>query len=267
MSSSTRKFSDEPAAQAVHTRNMPSGGDTRGGWKVAWRGLALLALGPSIAVAADAEYALRWVAAAGGPATAVDVAKLLGLSKTAATDFRVSYHMVERPSDAPAGFEPILRVRSRISKSGERRTETTFKYRGGASPPQVALHAWKCPLKQEEKRKDELDVSVVSTTQANRKFSRSCTAKGLLTEVVAKELKTKPRSCVNDVTQVEAKGALELDIEEWRVKGGVVLEVSAKGEATELALQDYIKQVVTPLVKAGVTPIDRSMTEIGSQCS
>jgi len=208
----------------------------------------------------EAEYAVRWRASAGVPATPEAVLTALGLKKGKAGNYKVQYFDVD-PSAAPmAGFSVV--VRERIGT----KTDTAWKYRGAQAPSPVDRNTWRCPLSNEDKRKDELDVSIFGDTSTKRTYSRSCTSKQVVGKALPPEIKLKPRGCIGEVSLLEAKGS-DVSVERWQLKSGAVfLEVSWKGEATPAALESAYASVVRKLVARGVQPLDRSMTDIASDC-
>jgi hypothetical protein len=56
-------------------------------------------------------------------------------------------------------------------------------------------------------------------------------------------------------------------VERWELSNGeVVLEVSKKGPSRVDALATFQSGIAAELIKRGVKPIDRSKTDIGTQC-
>jgi hypothetical protein len=56
-------------------------------------------------------------------------------------------------------------------------------------------------------------------------------------------------------------------VEEWRLPGGaLLLEVSGSGADKSAALKRFRRQVVEPLLAAGIRPVQESKTEQGSRC-
>jgi hypothetical protein len=56
-------------------------------------------------------------------------------------------------------------------------------------------------------------------------------------------------------------------VEAWRLPGGgLLLEVSGSGADTPAALEKFRRQVVVPLLAAGIRPAQESKTERGSRC-
>ncbi|CAN7191753.1 hypothetical protein LJR084_000542 [Variovorax sp. LjRoot84] len=178
------------------------------------------------------------------------------------TEFGVRYFDVTKPADAPVGFDASLRERVRGHKP-----EITWKYRVPlAHSPGVEV-AWSCPLRKESERKDEIDISVLAGGEVRRAFSWSCTAKATLDAAVPTSLQPRQRGCSSKMVRYKT-GDDSLTLEIWRLSNGdVILEVSSKGEDTPERLAAFRQDVVANLVAAGASPLDRSKTEIGTQCS
>jgi len=202
-----------------------------------------------------AEYAMRWDIGEGGPQTAKKALKALGKESDGSADYEIRYFDFTSPEDAPAGFTPILRER----ESGKKH-ELTFKYRGDHPIPPP-----RCPLAKADKSKAEVDVSILADGQTKRSFSYSCTLESKKDSIKPpQELEAHPKSCANTMKRLVAG---KLKVEEWHLPGGVTLvEVSRNGSNTDDDLKSFRREVVDKLIAAGVTPSDRSKTEIGSNC-
>ena len=135
-----------------------------------------------------AEYAVRWNAAEGGPATAQQAMALLKMKKSRTSAFRVEYFDVPATAATPAGFSVLLRRRTTAPGQGD----LTWKLRGDH-----ALQDWACPLKNAGQSKAELDVAFAGKEVVDRAYSYSCTS--------AKSLDPRPgiaatvRPCIADV--------------------------------------------------------------------
>ena len=210
----------------------------------------------------DAELAMRWSPAAGGPESGQRVSELLRRNFKAPTEFSVRYFDVVKPMDAPAGFDAALRERVRGG-----RTEVTWKYRATSSDQAPRLHdAWVCPLRGVAKSKNEVDVSVLAGGEVRRATSWSCTITAAFDVAVPASLQPKQRGCASKMSRYET-GDEQLTLEVWRLSNGeVVLEVSVKGLDTPEQLTSFRRNVVDTLVAAGAVPLDRSKTEIGTRC-
>jgi hypothetical protein len=226
----------------------------------AWA-VASIAVHLSVAQAqhVPAEYAVRWAPDEGGPATSALVAKLMSWKSKDKGAVNVRYFDVKAPADPPSGMAPILR--ERVSDAG---VEVTWKYRGAESLAAASGTSWICPLRAEAKRKDEMDVSVLSTGDVRRTFSRSCTSKAALKNAVPGSLAAKQKGCASTVLRRETKDGYK--IEEWRLSSGQkFVELSWVAADTPANLETFGK-VVSRLIQEGAKPIDRSKTDIGTQC-
>ena len=223
----------------------------------------LLASGLATALGAaepGAEYAIRWSPRDGGPASINQVFEILGLKAGKPADYVVQYYDPKRPQGAPNRFDAI--VRERIGT----KVEVTWKYRGGSSAPPGAETSWSCPLRKERKRKDELDISILAGGGIKRAYSRSCTSEGSLAEAAPAKLKLKPRGCSSKMARLETKDE-STTVERWELSNGeVVLEVSKKGPSSVDTLATFQSGIAAELIKRGVKPIDRSKTDISTQC-
>jgi hypothetical protein len=216
---------------------------------------------PCRAEPANAEYAVRWDPRQGGPATPADAMRELGLKASAPTSFEVRYFEFKPPAGLPAGFDAILRKRV-----GAGQTQLTFKLRGAAPLPAIpSLKKWGCPLGATTDRKDEVDVTFAEAGRVLKAFSRSCNLGSQdinLAPPVA--LEARPKGCSSTMTRLKAG---ELKVEEWRLAdGSKLLEASRPGHHSEAAQQDFESQVLRPLLKLQVRPLDRSKSAIGGDC-
>ncbi len=210
--------------------------------------------------AADAEYAIRWNPAQGGPKTADDaVAVLRDKAKGDSDTFVIQYLEVQKPpSDAPLRAKSILRQRE-----GDGKYELMFKYRG--TEPLVSP---KCALQTASDPKDEVDVSLLGAGELpKRVYSFSCKVVSERGPVMPpSELEAKLIPCSSTMTRRKTKRTMA-KIEEWHLPGGsVVLEVSRKGSDAEPDLRTFQKEIAGPLLAAGINPSDTSKTELGSAC-
>jgi hypothetical protein len=108
-----------------------------------------------LSFATDAEYAIRWSPAEGGPKTVDETLAVLGdRAKDGSDTYTIQYFEVRKPpSDAPGGAKLILRQRVRGAKY-----ELTFKYR--STEPVVAP---RCVPPKAGHPKEEVDVSLLGT--------------------------------------------------------------------------------------------------------
>jgi hypothetical protein len=212
------------------------------------------------AFAGDAEFAVRWAPKVGGPADLTKVSDLLPIQGKSSW-FDVRYFEVGAAKNVPEGFVAIVRERVKATK-----TETTWKYRGTEGFPTESEGVWKCPLRKEAKRKDEVDISFLADGTLRKAYSRSCTSKTGIREAVPAGLSPKQKGRSSKMNRRESADE-SLTAEEWRLSSGdVVLEVSMKGQDTPADLNRFKQVVVAKLLAAGAIPLDRSKTEIGTEC-
>ena len=223
--------------------------------------VALIVPGSAVAGEAGAEYAIRWSAQQGGPMDLDQLAALLKIDGKS-SGYTIRYFEVV-PSPGAAGELPPI-VRERKKKGDD--VEITWKYRGSGGFPAMAADRWQCPLRHESKRKDEIDVSFLADGSQRRSYSRSCTANGPLKDAMPKTLKAVPKGCGSTMKRLESRDG-RVTAEAWKLDDrDVVLEVSAKGPDTADALKAFERDVVALLIARGAEPLDRSKTEIGTQC-
>ena len=214
------------------------------------------------------EYATRWHAQAGGPASTADTLEVLSLGAVKQEVFSIQYF--DLPGPALPEAKRILR--QRVSK-GE--PEWTFKYRAGTPLPSSITA---CPLAASSKWKDEADVSVffqalaasgaapagpARATASARSFSRSCSVKIASGKPVPLDAVARP--CKS--TMKRSKFA-NVNVEEWTLSsGGAVIEVSMKGPDNAATAAAFMSQVFKPLAALpGFAPESASKTEMGSDC-
>ena len=92
--------------------------------------LLLTVAAPTLAIA-DAEFAIRWDPAEGGPQTADEVRTALGLQRGKEKEFVVQYFTVNQPGNAAGDYKAIARERK--TRTG---ADTTYKLRGSTSFPE-----------------------------------------------------------------------------------------------------------------------------------
>jgi hypothetical protein len=219
----------------------------------------LAACAPALADA-NAEFAIRWDPAEGGPQTSQEVLAALGLAPDRERDFMVRYFTVAQPDQLPEGFAAIARERT----SGDH-TEATYKLRGPAPfPTSGPLHKWRCPLKGHADSKEEVDISWTGDAQPKRAYSRSCTADAGAAKAMPKGLKAQPLGCSAAMHRVEAGG---IKVERWDLQGArQLIEVSTNGKDSAQDLEKFRQHVVAPLLERKVKPLKDSKTEMGSAC-
>ena len=211
---------------------------------------------PAFAAAAEpavAEYAIRWNARDGGPASINDALGVLKSRATRERQFKVDYYDLPPDLAAPPGYSMILRRRS----EGSAAAELTWKLRGD-----IALADWTCPLRNAKESKAEVDVAFLGADALARSYSYSCTSDG--PEAAAAELSATLKACTATVTR---RVAGPLKLEEWHLPGDVVIiDVSMSGANNPGALGLFRTRIAQPLFAAGVVPLSESKTELGGRC-
>jgi hypothetical protein len=210
--------------------------------------------------AMDAEYAIRWNPADGGPKTVEETLEALAdTSLNGLQTYTVQYFEVRTPpSDAPQGATTILRGRSTGTKY-----ELALKYRS-VDPLSVST----CGLPGVDRSKYEVDVSLGGrSSSVTRFYSFSCQAASVAGPIAPPvELEARPSPCVSRVTRRNTRRTRSR-IEEWRLQdGGVELEVSREGTDSEADLAAFKGEVADPLLAKGIKPSPRTKSEIGSTC-
>ena len=200
----------------------------------------------------EAEYAVRWDPAEGGPRTPTEVARLLGLHDAVETSFDVRYYDAPAVASAPDSARTIMR--ERVRQGGA--PELIVKYRRG-TPITGALT---CPLEPEATPSAQVDVGFGADDSVIRVYSYTCELSG---ESFPPALHAVPRPCTIEVTRASAEG---VKIESWSLAGGgALLEVSRVGRDSDKELGKF-RRVVEKLTAAGVRPTMRSKTDIAGAC-
>jgi hypothetical protein len=218
---------------------------------------------PAIAVAADAEYAIRWDPSKGGPKSAAETMAALTLDTDESHLFKVRYAVLQNPRPS---IKAILRERIRTDKP---RFELTYKLRSASPLPKTLKFTDKtCPAgAATEKVKGEVDVSFSSKAAFAHAFSLSCTVRSeKATPSLPPPLRDKFAPCTSTMTRVKGKA---LTVEEWHLAGGhVAIEVSLSGKDSKKDRNQFRDQVVKPLVDVHkIVPLNKSMTEMASNCN
>lgn len=219
----------------------------------------LLAASAALA-AADAEFAIRWDPADGGPASIEAIAESLHLPEGKRKNFEVRYFSIKQPTDAPAGASAI--ARERLS-GGE--MESMYKLRSPAAFPSRGPQAdWRCPFQVDAKRKNEVDVGWSADGVWKKNYSRSCEADGHIAELLPARFMAKPLDCTSSMLRMSSG---QLKIEHWSLSGGrQAFEVSANGKDSDAEREAFARRVVHPLIARGVKPLQQSKTQLGSSC-
>lgn len=207
---------------------------------------------PGASAPTEAEFAIRWNPAEGGPAEAERVLALLGLSMPSPEVYRVRYYDLPKPAAAPPQATVILRERT---KPGGK-TQIRLKYR----LDQPLAGSWACPPGGPFKPSSEVDVTWLADGPPKRVFAYSCTLKA---PAPPPALKAIPKPCAAEMTRYAAGG---LKVEAWRMpRGETQLEVSSPGPDTPEALARFAA-VAQRLIDDGAKPAGHSKTELGSAC-
>lgn len=200
----------------------------------------------------DAEFAIRWNPAEGGPAAAEQVLALLGLPMPTPKTYLVRYFDVPRPATAPARAAVILRGRTQPGG----KTQIRLKYR----LDQPLAGSWACPPGSPFEQSSEVDVTWLPSGPPKRVFAYSCTLKAA---APPPSLNAAPKACAAEMTRYAAGG---FKVEAWRMpKGETQLEVSRAGPDTPEELTKFAT-VAKTLIGRGAKPTGYSKTELGSAC-
>ncbi|MDM0017069.1 hypothetical protein [Variovorax saccharolyticus] len=210
--------------------------------------------------AADAEFAVRWDPAEGGPATIEAVAEALRLPEGKRKSFEVRYFSIVQPADAPPGASAI--ARERLSGG---QMESMYKLRSPvAFPSQGAQADWRCPFKVDAKRQKEVDIGWSAEGVTKTNYSRSCAADGRIADLLPARFMAKPLDCSSSMLRMSSRG---IKIERWSLPGGrQAFEVSTNGKDTGAERKAFASGVVQPLIARGARPLQQSKTQLGSAC-
>jgi hypothetical protein len=175
------------------------------------------------------------------------------------TVYSIRYFSSTKTANTPSA-NPILRERQ------GNKTDVTWKYRSATGWSDLPDGAW-CPLLGKPKPKEEVDITVDETGAIRRVYSRSCTSKGNLAAALPAGLLGAQRGCIATMTRRESADETRT-VEAWKLSGetAVILEVSRKGPDTPAAAAAFRTEVVDKLIAAGAHPLDRSKTELGTEC-
>ena len=219
--------------------------------------IALFATGVAACVATaadapDAEYAVRWDPAEGGPRTAADVLRLLELGKAEVHTFEVRYYDAPVSASTPESARVILRERERDGDEDE----ILVKFR--RATPLTA--DWTCPLGGRAERSAQVDVGFGPGDTIARTYSYSCE---LEADSFPPSLRATPHPCSITFTRATAK---KIKIETWPLPSGdSLLEVSHVARDSQKELANFQK-IVARLIAAGAHPKAESKTELAGAC-
>lgn len=221
--------------------------------------VAALAMGGAAAIEPEAEYAFRWKSTEGGPATLESAAALMGADGPPAV-YSIRFFSSTKAASNPSAT-PILRERQ-----GKNKTEVTWKYRSTAGWSDIPDGTW-CPLLGDFEEKREVDITVDKAGAVRRVYSRSCTVEADLGAALPAGLVGAQRGCTATMTRRKSSDKTRT-VEAWKLSGdkALILEVSRKGPDTPEAAAAFRTEVVGKLVTAGARSIDRSKTELGTEC-
>lgn len=200
----------------------------------------------------EAEFAIRWAPADGGPQTPKEVLKLLGTPDAQPVNYEVRYFNEPAALAVPESTEVIVRLRSMHDGTSQVR----LKYRRTVPWPA----GWKCPGAMNFSKSEQLDVAFLDGGKLARIYSYECT---LDATEPPPALHAAVRNCASFMVRYEAKRAR---LEEWAMPGGeVVLEVShtAPNTAAELA---KFKVIADTLIAHRASPSALSKTKLASDC-
>ena len=214
--------------------------------------VALLAACVRVAEPGDAEFAVRWDPAEGGPSTAAAVTRLLELRPGREESFEVRYYDAPTPASAPDSARVILRERSRDGG----KTELVVKYRRAAP----VTGKWTCPLGQRADRTAQVDIGFGPGGSVSRMYSYSCEVSA---DSFPASLHASPRACSISIARVTTD---HLKIETWPLPNGEqLLEVSREARDSQSDLAGF-EAIVNRLIAAGAHPIAESKTALAGTC-
>jgi hypothetical protein len=200
----------------------------------------------------EAEFAIRWTPADGGPQTPAQVLKLLGTPDAQPVNYEVRYFDEPTALAAPESTEVIVRLRSMHDGASQVR----LKYRRAAPWPAD----WKCPAAMHFERSEQVDVAFLDGGRLARTYSYECTLDAVEPPPA---LHAAVKSCSAFMVRYEAKRAR---LEEWVLPGGqVVLEVSHAAANTAAELEHF-KVIADTLIAHRANPSALSKTRLASDC-
>lgn len=206
---------------------------------------------------ADAEYAFRWNPAESGPNSVEGTLKLLKIKDEHPSIYIVKYADVRRSSILPGHVRTIVRERTKGSK-----VETSYKLRSDQSLP--SRNSVVCLLKNATWDADELDVSwnrLNGNLNPEIAYSRTCSEENSLEKAVSADFIVEKNNCQAQMTRYHDK-MLNLKFELWQMPNQTIYEVSRKvKEENSTARNEFIKQVIQPLINAGANSMTRSKTD------
>lgn len=251
-------------------------GHHRYAWMLALSATACCSVSTA-AAAENAEYAVRWNPATGGPSSTAEVLSLLGLTAEKDKSYDVRYFEVKSLPGFPLTYKAIARERV-----GKGKAESMYKLRGpDGFPESTKALPWKdCPLQANVGKIDskrELDISWVqeppddadaATREASptvkKVHSVSCSVDAPMAVALPSSFFATQLGCMPHVERVTAG---KLKVERWVLPDGSTLfEVSENAKDRSEDLQKFVNKVVTPLLTQGIRPVDESKYLIASSC-
>lgn len=228
-------------------------------WRTIAMGVAMLIQCPCWA-ALDAEYAVRWEEAQGGPKSLTEIASMLGLKDYKEQMATVGFFAVKQCSVVPEGFKLIARERVFKKKKGDA-PEVMLKLRGPVTPGTDPTVAWVCPLPKADKSKVEVDISWTGSDM-KKSLSRSCSQEDeSALKIIPKDLAPVAPKCRSEMQRFKGK---DLTIERWTLGDRrIVYEVSMSGQDDGQSEQRFKKVVLQAL--PGIRPLSSGMTDIATQ--
>ncbi|MDM0037176.1 hypothetical protein QTI33_33950 [Variovorax sp. J22P271] len=215
------------------------------------------------------EYAFRWDPAQGGPATARQAARQLGIEDDQPKEFGVRYLEVRRPAGLPDDSYGAV-ARERTDDDGP---ESTYKVRAPASKAaRKLLSTWACPLVgPKRERKLEVDVNWVgeegtdAAPTPRKAISFSCSVEAAAAAAFPPATGMVPKPCVNHVRRFKSRD--DWKVEEWLLATGQrIVELSFSVDQGSRAHRSAFQQRVDLLRAAGARPLADSKTLLGSSC-
>ncbi|MDM0066269.1 hypothetical protein [Variovorax sp. J31P207] len=232
--------------------------------------VAALALATCVCAHADrTEYAFRWDPAQGGPATAQQAARQLGIYDDKPKQFVVRYLDVRRPAGLPDDSYGAV-ARERTDDDGP---ESMYKVRApGSKAARKLLSTWSCPLagpKRESKLEVDVNWAVDEEADAaptpHEAISFSCSVEAAADAAFPPATGMVPKPCVNHVRRFKSQD--DWKVEEWLLPTGKrVVELSFTAKKGSPAHRSAFQQRVDALREAGARPLADSKTLLGSTC-
>ena len=231
---------------------------------------AALAMATCVCAHADrTEYAFRWDPAQGGPATAQQAARQLGIEDPKPKALVVRYLEVRRPAGLPDdSYSAVARERT-----DDDRPESMYKVRAPASKTaRKLLSTWACPLVgPKRERKLEVDVNWVvdegtdAAPTPREAVSFSCSVQAAAPAAFPPATGMVPKPCVSRVRRFKSQD--DWKVEEWLLPTGQrIVELSFSVNKGSRAHRSAFQQRVDALREAGARPLADSKTLLGSTC-